>query len=497
MFLCSMILSFDYRKNWRGTIFFFLSLIVNWLLLGGVIGFLPQLPQELPFFYSHMWGSAQLIFKYGVVLIPVFGIFIFLLTSIFLDILWKAREVALCEALMIVSGLVQIAFVYALGRIITKTAVSYQFTLSARLYLAGTLSFLLAWGILPLVRKLAELVGALDNPKEHDHPAILHSVIVPRAGALAFVVAFVTVSLIFLPPAKKLLGIYAGALVMAVVGVLDDRAASGKCADINPYLRLGTELLAASLVVGAGVGIAFFRNPFNGIIRLDFIDIPIYFYGVHHLLLLADLAALIWIVWVMNMLSWSNGVDGQFSGIIFVTFLVLCLISLRNVGEAPAEIYPAFLSAVGAGASLGLLPATWHPSRVLWGFGATACGLIIASVSVLSQAKVAVALLVLLVPALDALVAVGRRLLRGQSPVWGDSGHLHHHLLRMGLSQRAVAVLYWLFTFLGGLLALYAVERGSILTVLTVVAAVLFVLVVLNLGKKSVGKHLQCERENS
>ncbi len=488
-----MIFSFSYRKNWRGTLFFFLNFVINWVLVGGVISFLPQFPSNIPLFYSHPWGNAQLIPRYGILLLPVLGLVIFILSLFFLNILWRAREFALCEALMVISTLTELAFVYALGRLVVKTAVSYDFTISAKLFLAGSASWLLAWILIPVVRKLALRFGAVDNPQKHNHPAILHKDIVPRAGAAAFVIAFVVISLVVLPPAKKLLGIYAGAVVMAVVGVLDDRAASGESRELNPYVRLGVELFAACLVVGAGVGIAFFRNPFNGIVRLDFVNIPIYFYGVHNILLLADIAALIWIVWVMNMLSWSNGVDGQFSGIVFITFLVLCVISLRGVGESPMEMYPAFLSAVGAGASLALLPATWHPSRIMWGFGATACGLIIAAVSVLSRAKVAVALLVLLVPALDAVVAVGRRTARGQSPVWGDNDHLHHHLLRMGLSQRVVAVLYWLFTIGGGLLALYAAEKGNLLTILMVVGAVLFILVVLNVGNRSLGKPLEGE----
>ncbi len=492
-----MIFPFDYRKNWRGSLFFFLNAAINWALVGGVVSFLPQFPQKIPIFYSHPWGGEQLVASYGVLLFPVLGLGLFFASSFFLDILWRAREIALSEALMVITVLTEVAFAYALGRLVVRTAVSYDFTLSARLFLVGSAGWVVSLLLLPVVRKLALRFGAVDNPQKHNHPAILHKEIVPRAGAAAFVVAFVVVSLLVLPPAKKLLGIYAGGLVMAVVGVLDDRAASGDCRQLDPYLRLGLELFAACLVVGAGVGIAFFRNPFNGIVRLDVVNIPIYFYGVHNILLLADIAALIWIVWVMNMLSWSNGVDGQFSGIVFITFLVLCVISLRGIGESPLEMYPALLSAVGAGASLALLPATWHPSRIMWGFGATACGLIIAAVSVLSRAKVAVALLVLLVPALDAVVAVGRRIARGQSPVWGDNDHLHHHLLRMGLSQRTVAVLYWLFTLGGGLLALYAVEKGSLLTILMVVGAVLFVLVVLNLGKRSLGKPLECEDNQS
>ena len=76
--------------------------------------------------------------------------------------------------------------------------------------------------------------------------------------------------------------------------------------------------------------------------------------------------------------------------------------------------------------------------------GWTLAGYFLAVLAILSGAKVATAILVLAVPLIDAVYTVLRRLNQGQSPVWGDRGHLHHRLLDLGWGKRRIAVSYWL-----------------------------------------------------
>ena len=99
------------------------------------------------------------------------------------------------------------------------------------------------------------------------------------------------------------MGIYVGALIATLTGVLDDKY------DLNPYLRIFLQLLAAVTVLVSGVGITYLTNPFGGLLWLD--QFKIVLFG-QQLFPLALFFALTWIVWVMNMVNWSNGVDGQF-----------------------------------------------------------------------------------------------------------------------------------------------------------------------------------------
>jgi len=264
-------------------------------------------------------------------------------------------------------------------------------------------------------------------------------------------------------------------LVATITGVLDDKY------NLNPYLRLFFLMpLAVAFVVGAGIGITSFSNPFGGIIRLDIIDIQLNILGEHHIFLLADIFAFLWILWVMNMLSWSNGVDGQFPGIVIIACVVVGILALRFVSFDPSQLKLATLAFISAGATLGTLPFSWHPAKIFYGFGATMLGLILATLSILSGAKVATALLILIVPTLDALFTVLRRLQEGRSPVWADKEHLHHRLLGIGWSHQRVAVFYWVLTAAFGILALYSSGKTKLLSILAGVGLLAFLLITIS-----------------
>jgi len=473
-------------RSIKGLLVFGAALI--WVEVLILLSAFPSLPPLIPLFYSQPWGVGQLAATPTLFLFPLLGAAILFGDLLLSEVLWRRRETVLATSLLGLGVISGGLLLVSLARIIFLTVEVLQVTLAVRIFLAASLAFCLSLGLTPVVERVAWRLGVVDDPKTHRHPAILHKKPIPRAGAVAFFGGFLITSLLFLPLVKKLVGLYLGALVAITLGVLDDSR------DLNPYLRLGIQVLAALIVVAAGVGITFFRNPFGGIVSLTTIDIPINIFGEHHILLLADLFALLWLVWMMNMSSWSNGVDGQFSGTVSITFLVLTLLSLRFVSYEPLQEQTALLSAIAGGAALGLLPRTWHPAKIFWGFGATACGLIIATLSILSGAKVATASLVLLVPTLDALVAVGRRVVRGQSPVWGDREHLHHHLLNRGLTQRQVASLYWLLTGVCGVLALYTVGKSKALTILMAGGFVGFVLILFNLGGGGIGGRLEGQK---
>ncbi len=479
-------LSLDFLKGRLGKLFFYPNLLMVWVVWGLAVNFFPLVPDTVPLLYSQPWGSSQLVPTSFIFLFPVVSTLFIVVNLLFLGVFWRTRESALSLALVILATATQSAFVVSLVRILINVSESYRVTVWGQVFFAASLAFVVSYVLAPVVRTVAQKLGAVDDPDRHDHPAILHKEVVPRAGSVAFIIAFILVSFAVVPTTWRLIGIWIGAVVMGVVGFIDDRGASGKFVQMSPYVRLVAEFVAALIVVGFGVGVPFFRNPFGGMIRLDTLKITFDLFGSHQILILANLFAVFWIVWVMNMLSWSNGVDGQFSGIISLTCFFLGLISLQVANGNSMQIRTALLFSVAGGAALGLLPITWHPSKILWGFGATSCGLIIASLSILSTAKVATSILVLLVPTLDAVVAIFRRISRGASPVWGDMSHFHHHLLQLGLTQKQVAVFYWGLTFVCGLLALYTVQKGRFLTLLTAGGLVAFVLVVFNWGRHSV-----------
>ncbi|OGY24105.1 MAG: hypothetical protein A2172_01000 [Candidatus Woykebacteria bacterium RBG_13_40_15] len=324
---------------------------------------------------------------------------------------------------------------------------------------AGLVSFV----ITPIIILFAKKFKFLDFPWRI-HPAILHKSPIPRAGGLAtffaVISSYVIFSLIWGPKLldKHIIGILLAAFVIVIVGVLDDKY------DLNPYLRLLTNVLAAGIIVGFGVGITWFTNPFGGQVRLDNIIyhfnfpelLPFgFFAGPHSIVLLADIFAFIWVIWVMNSLNWSSGVDGQLPGIAVIGLIALGFASSRLLGVDGSQLAPAVLAFIAAGAYFGFLFWSFYPQKIMPGYGGAAlAGLIIASLSILSGAKLLTTGLLLIVPIIDGIWAVIRRILRGRSPVWGDKEHLHHQLLSLGWSKRQVVLFYYLVSIVFAFLAL-------------------------------------------
>ncbi|PJE67317.1 hypothetical protein COU95_03160 [Candidatus Shapirobacteria bacterium CG10_big_fil_rev_8_21_14_0_10_40_9] len=330
-------------------------------------------------------------------------------------------------------------------------------------FLPLIVSFLISFLSTPLVIKAAWKTGLIEDPRKRKHPKVIHTYPVPRGGGIPILAAFLLTSLLFLKLDKHLVGILSGATLAVLIGTLDDKY------DLHPILRLFTGFLSAALVVGAGIGIAFVTNPFGGIIDLSQPRIYFELFGeLRSIWVLSCLFALFWIVWCMNMVNWSSGLDGQLSGMVPIAAITIALLSFRFT-EDITQWNVAILAAATAGAYLGFLPFHLFPQKIMPGYGgATLAGFLLATLSILSGAKVATAILVLGLPLTDGLYTIVRRLAQGQSPFWGDRGHLHHRLLDLGWSKRKVAFFYWLVTAVLGILALNLNSRQKFYTIVMV-----------------------------
>lgn len=337
-------------------------------------------------------------------------------------------------------------------------------------------AFLVALATTPLAIKLAWRWGLIDDPQKRKHPAKLHQQPTPRAGVIPLWLAVITASLIFLPVDKYLLSILAGATLLLILGLLDDKY------DLNPYLRLIGCFLAAGLVVGSGIRIFFITNPFGqGIIQFNQI--------------IAIVLALIWISFLSNVTNWSSGFDGQLPGIVVIAALTITFLSFRfsaDITQWPVTI----LAAITAGAYLGFLPYNFYPQKIMPGYGGgTLAGFLLAVLAILSTAKIGTILVVLGIPFIDAFYSIIRRLLTGRSPVWGDRGHLHHKLLdEWGWSKKKTALFYWGITAVLGILALNLRSLQKFYTIVMLVLIIGSLLLWFNLlsvwfGRSGQDKH--------
>lgn len=290
----------------------------------------------------------------------------------------------------------------------------------------------------PVVMMLARRFGVVDQPgprRIHDRP-------IPRLGGLAIAIAvLVTVwAAYWLPgPASilermPLLGLTLASLPILLMGVLDD--ARGLAAP----LKLAAQVAAALVLVAFGYGVPLLTNPFSGSVSSGFLNIPL---------------TVLWVVVVTNAINLIDGLDGLAPGAVAIAAMTLWW-----VGRTHGDGWVMFISAPLAGASFAFLRYNFPPARVFMGdTGSQFLGLVLAAVSLLENRKGTTAITLLFplvtlgIPLLDSVSAFVRRLAQGRPVFHGDAEHLHHRLLRIGLSPRAALLVLWYLCFYLGVMA--------------------------------------------
>lgn len=231
-------------------------------------------------------------------------------------------------------------------------------------------------------------------------------------------------------------GVTIGGVLFFLIGLADDLF------HLSPFSRLLMQFGVAAAAWGVGVRIEFVNLPGRGIWPF-----PVW---------LSLLITLLWLVGMANAINFMDGLDGLAAGVSGIAAVVMLIVTLLL--DRPAA---AMLAAALAGACLGFLRYNFNPAQIFMGDGgAYFLGFTLAGIGVIGVAKgvttlaVALPFFILAVPILDMSTVILKRLARGKSPFHPDKGHLHHRLLKAGLSQRHSVLLIYAMTLWGGSLAL-------------------------------------------
>jgi UDP-GlcNAc:undecaprenyl-phosphate GlcNAc-1-phosphate transferase len=308
---------------------------------------------------------------------------------------------------------------------------------------AGWVSFL----VTPLVARLARRLHVINEPRERD----LHERPTPGLGGLAILAAVVVAALAFLPNDSETRGIIGGAIAIALIGAADDALPNG----LPPFVKLLGQFAAAAIPVLADVRVENITLPFVSPLDLGDWGIPLTLLGI---------------VAVMNVVNFTDGVDGLAAGVCTIAAATFAVIAL-SLDRDTAGV----LAALTAGAAVGFLFHNFHPASIFMGdAGSNLLGLLLACIAIQGVLKTAAVvglffpLVILAVPALDATFVVAKRI-KYRRPVYSaDRWHLHHRLGNVGFSQRrTVLYLYgWTLSLAALALALrfvpYSDDNGSL-----------------------------------
>lgn len=292
---------------------------------------------------------------------------------------------------------------------------------------------LVAYLLTPLAKRLAALVGAMDQPGERK----VHLEPVARLGGVAVVAAFTLacagmlaelLPVPRLPQADLLRTMAIGVLPVFLASLADDLRG------LHRLARLAAQAAGAAFVVANGVVLNPQIHLFGSDIQLGSLAVPLSF---------------LWIVGITNAFNLIDGLDGLSAGLA----LIACF-ALAGVFLLADRVEVAVVALALAGALLGFLPYNFHPASIFLGdAGACSIGFALACLCLkgnsLLSAGVAVVIPVLVVgvPIADTLLSIVRRLLArienrgGKGVMEADHGHIHHRLLALGLNQRRAVFL--------------------------------------------------------
>src|SRR3954451_6162085 len=325
---------------------------------------------------------------------------------------------------------------------------------------AGTAAVVTA-ALTPVVGRISRRFGLLDEPRERG----LSERMTPLLGGVAIMAGVLIAALVFLPLDTTYRAILAGALVITVVGAIDD------VVDLHPALKLAGQVAAAAIPVAYGVTVNNFTLPFVHRVDLGDLGAPLTLAGL---------------VLIMNVVNFSDGVDGLAAGVCAIAATSFSVIAF-DLGKGTAGV----LAAIIAGAALGFLVHNFHPASVFMGdCGSNLLGYLLGAVivegSLKTNALIALVgpLVVLAVPFLDTGFVLAKRL-KYRRPVYrADRWHFHHRMANIGFSQRrTVLYLYaWMIAMAGLAVALrfvpYSDAAGRLNAGWAVLMAVLFAAVV-------------------
>lgn len=332
------------------------------------------------------------------------------------------------------------------------------------------------------VRSMLVRTGRVAEIRQRD----VHTQPTPSLGGLAMFTGFVGAYLLaqqlpaltrgFAPVTPEMTAVLAGGLAIVLVGIVDDLY------ELSAIAKLIGQFAAAIVMTVLGIGFTVFYVPFGE--------------GTTLILDQAQgmVLSVVFTVMLINAVNFVDGIDGLAAGLGMIAgsaILVYSLSVLYDLGGAVSAYPPAIICAILVGICAGFLPHNFEPARIFMGdSGAMLIGLLLAAASISASGKINMSLygaadLVALVspiivvlaaialPVLDLVWAVIRRTAKGQSPFTADAGHIHHRLLRLGHThRRTVLVLYmWVSAIAFGAVS-FSVVPSRVAVAFTAVALV-------------------------
>ena len=285
--------------------------------------------------------------------------------------------------------------------------------------------FLFVTLIIPIIKKVAIHVGAMDIPDKRK----VHSAAMPRLGGLGIYGGFLLGYMIFGEQTPTMNAILIGSFVLLITGMIDD------IKPMKASYKLICQFIASLIVVIYGNLILKDISFFGMYINFGIFSYPI---------------TVLFMLGCINCLNLIDGLDGLAGGISTIFFLTIGVIAYCQ-GRIGLSVVITFIM---FGSTLGFLVHNFHPARIFMGdSGSMFLGFIISVITLLGfktiiSTSIIIPLCILIVPILDTTCAIVRRKLKGESIGTPDKSHFHHQLLRRNYGVRGTVIVIYIITAL-------------------------------------------------
>ncbi|TWI59934.1 glycosyltransferase family 4 protein [Halalkalibacter nanhaiisediminis] len=328
------------------------------------------------------------------------------------------------------------------------------------LALALVICFIVTVLITPLVKRFAIKIGATDKPNHRK----VHQKVMARLGGLAIYIGFLVGFIILQPDSGYTVPILIGSFIIIVTGFLDDMI------ELSAKWKLFGQLAAAAVVIYGGVRVELINLPlFEDQFYLGWLSIPL---------------TLLWIIGVTNAINLIDGLDGLAAGVSSIVLLTISGLAIMD-----GNIFVASFGMILLGSTLGFLVHNFNPAKIFMGdTGALFLGFMISVISLLGFKNVTafsllIPIIILAIPISDTLFAIVRRLVQKKPLSAPDKSHLHHCLLRLGLSHKQTVLAIYAMTAFFGLAAVML----TMSTLWISLAIIFFILIAIELLVERVG----------
>ena len=319
------------------------------------------------------------------------------------------------------------------------------------------ITFISSLILVPFVRDIALHINAIDIPDKRK----VHKKPMPRLGGLAIFLSFLIGYMFFAPLTTQMISILIGSILIVLLGIIDD------IKPLKARTKLWGQLIVAVIIV------------FYGKIYVD--DLTIF--GTYiYLDLWAYPLSIFIIIACINAINLIDGLDGLAAGTSSIYFLTIIIISiLLNRLDGLGFV----LSLIMLGATLGFLYHNFNPATIFMGdTGSMFLGFMIAIVALLgfktaTLTSFLIPILILFIPIIDTLLAILRRLIKGESIGKPDKEHIHFQLLSQTSSvKKSVLIIYLINALFSAVSILYAIEKTNIamgLYLLLMIIVIIFI----------------------